>query len=89
MQRLLNAAQWDADAVRNDLRTYVVTHPGDTDAVLVVDEPTYRTGPSSLRNSPILIDRCSLRRFHQRTSRACAWAGGVVTSMAVNGSRIL
>ncbi len=38
MQRLLNAAQWDADAVRDDLRTYVVTHLGDTDAVLVVDE---------------------------------------------------
>ncbi len=38
VQRLLNAAQWDADAVRDDLRDYVVTHLGDTGAVLVVDE---------------------------------------------------
>lgn len=38
VQRLLNAAQWDADAVRDDLQRYVVTHLGDADAVLVVDE---------------------------------------------------
>ena len=29
MQRLLNAANWDADAVRDDLRGYVVEHLGD------------------------------------------------------------
>jgi SRSO17 transposase len=38
MQRLLAAADWDADAVRDDLRAYVVEHLGDADAVLVVDE---------------------------------------------------
>jgi SRSO17 transposase len=38
VQRLLNAARWDADAVRDDLRDYVMTHFGDSDAVLVVDE---------------------------------------------------
>lgn len=38
VQRLLNAARWDADAVRDDLQRYVVTHLGDADAVLVVDE---------------------------------------------------
>src|SRR3954451_20694945 len=38
MQRLLNAADWDADAVRDDLRAYVVEHFGDPGAVLVVDE---------------------------------------------------
>jgi SRSO17 transposase len=37
MQRLL-AADWDADAVRDDLREYVVEHLGDPAAVLVVDE---------------------------------------------------
>lgn len=35
VQRLLNAAQWDADAVRDDLQRYVVTHLGDTEVVLV------------------------------------------------------
>lgn len=38
VQRLLNAAHWDADAVRDDLREYVVAQMGDADAVLVVDE---------------------------------------------------
>jgi len=38
MQRLLGAATWDADAVRDDLRAYVVEHLGDPAAVLVVDE---------------------------------------------------
>jgi SRSO17 transposase len=38
MQRLLAAADWDADAVRDDLRTYVVEQLGDPAAVLVVDE---------------------------------------------------
>ena len=30
--------RWDADAVRDDLRAYVVEHLGDPDAVLVLDE---------------------------------------------------
>jgi SRSO17 transposase len=38
VQRLLNAAHWDADAVRDDLRTYVVEHLGDPTGVLIVDE---------------------------------------------------
>ena len=38
VQRLLNAADWDADAVRNDLRAYVVEHLEDEEAVLVLDE---------------------------------------------------
>ena len=38
MQHLLSRAQWDADAVRDDLRVYVVEHLRDERAVLVVDE---------------------------------------------------
>jgi SRSO17 transposase len=38
MQRLLNEAVWDADAVRDDLRDYVREHLGDPDGVLVIDE---------------------------------------------------
>jgi hypothetical protein len=37
-QHLLGRAKWDADAVRDDIRTYVVDHLGDEEAVLVVDE---------------------------------------------------
>jgi len=38
VQRLLRTARWDAEAVRDDLRAYVVEHLGDPDAVLVIDE---------------------------------------------------
>jgi SRSO17 transposase len=38
MQRLLNAAAWDSDGVRDDLRSYVVEHLGEPDGVLIVDE---------------------------------------------------
>ena len=38
MQHLLARARWDAAAVRDDVRDYVVEHLGDPDAVLVVDE---------------------------------------------------
>ena len=39
VQRLLNAAVWDADAVRDDLRAYVLEHLGDPESgVLIVDE---------------------------------------------------
>src|SRR5260221_3420484 len=37
-QHLLGRADWDADAVRDDLRAYVVDHLGAPEAVLVVDE---------------------------------------------------
>lgn len=38
MQRLLAGAKWDADAVRDDLRGYVVEELGDPRAILVIDE---------------------------------------------------
>jgi SRSO17 transposase len=38
MQHLLAGARWDAGAVRDDLRGYVVDQLGDPGAVLVVDE---------------------------------------------------
>jgi SRSO17 transposase len=38
MQRLLTTARWDADALRDDLRAYVVERLGDPGGVLVVDE---------------------------------------------------
>lgn len=38
MQRVLDRYAWDADLVRDDLRTYVVAALGEARAVLVVDE---------------------------------------------------
>jgi SRSO17 transposase len=37
-QHLLGRADWDPEAVRDDLRAYVVEHRGDEQAILVVDE---------------------------------------------------
>jgi SRSO17 transposase len=39
VQRLLNAATWDADGVRDDLRDYAIEHLGDkATGILIVDE---------------------------------------------------
>jgi SRSO17 transposase len=38
MQRLLNHARWDPDALRDDVRGYVMERLGDPAGVLVVDE---------------------------------------------------
>ncbi|MEU7061789.1 IS701 family transposase [Streptomyces sp. NPDC046197] len=38
MQRLLRSARWDAGAVRDEVRRYVVDHLGTDDGVLIVDE---------------------------------------------------
>jgi SRSO17 transposase len=54
VQRLLNAAVWDAEAVRDDLRAYVVEHLGDAESgVLVVDETDFpKKGPASCGVAP-------------------------------------
>ncbi len=38
VQHLLERAHWDADEARDVLRSYVIEHIGDPDAVLIVDE---------------------------------------------------
>src|SRR5258706_1897861 len=38
VQRLLGDADWDEDAVRDDLRAYVTEHLGEANGVLVIDE---------------------------------------------------
>ena len=41
MQRLLSQAVWDADMVRDDLRTYALEQLGTHDAVLAIDETSF------------------------------------------------
>jgi tetratricopeptide (TPR) repeat protein len=38
MQRLLRRADWDVDAVRDDVRDYVIEHLGDPQGVLIIDD---------------------------------------------------
>jgi SRSO17 transposase len=49
LQHLLSRAKWDDDAVRDDLREYVVDAFGDPDAILVVD--LYR--PRNYAEAPV------------------------------------
>src|SRR5579859_2302769 len=47
-QALLGRARWDADALRDMVREYVIEHLSDDDAVLVVDETGFlKQGKSS------------------------------------------
>jgi SRSO17 transposase len=41
MQRLLAHAVWDADLVRDDVRTYVLEQLGSQDAILAIDETSF------------------------------------------------
>ncbi len=41
MQRLLSSAVWDTDGVRDDLRTYILEHLGNTSAIVVIDETSF------------------------------------------------
>src|SRR4051794_41732645 len=43
MQDFLSRMRWDADAVRDDLRAYVVEQLGNPEAVLVLDETGFVT----------------------------------------------
>jgi hypothetical protein len=49
MQRLLNSARWDADAVRDALRAYVVEHLSARDGVLIATG-ALRPGSGPSRN---------------------------------------
>jgi SRSO17 transposase len=46
MQRLLTTARWDQDAVRDDVRGYVVSALGDPDGVLIGDDTGFEKGGS-------------------------------------------
>jgi SRSO17 transposase len=77
VQRLLNAAHWDADAVRDDLRRYVVEHLGTSGGVLVVDETGFlKKGTKSIgvkrqySGTAGRIENCQIGVFLAYTSDA-------------------
>jgi SRSO17 transposase len=81
MQRLLNSAQWDAEAVRDDLRAYVIEHLGDPEAVLIVDETGFlKQGTKSVgvqrqySGTAGRIENCQIGVFlAYATPRGCAF----------------
>jgi SRSO17 transposase len=68
VQHLLNDAHWDADAVRDDLREYVLEHLGDeASGVLVVDETGFlKKGEKSVG---VARQATRARRARGRTAR--------------------
>ena len=81
VQRLLDAARWDADAVRDDLRAYGVEHLGDPRAVLVVDE----TGFLKKGTKSVGVQRQVQRTGPSRPTPSCA-AQHCVSHSVVAGS---
>ena len=74
-QALLGRDRWDADALRDLVRAYVVEHLADDDAVLVIDETGFlKQGKASCgvarqytgrrARSPIARSACSPRTCH-------------------------
>jgi hypothetical protein len=71
MQRLLRSARWDADAVRDDVRAYVIDQLGH-DGVLIVDENGFlKKGAGS---AGVQRQYTSTARDGSKTVRsACSW----------------
>jgi SRSO17 transposase len=72
VQDFLARMRWDAEQVRDDLRTYVVEHLSDPDAVLVLDE----TGFVKKAANPLVFSgSIRARQGGSRTVRlGCSWA---------------
>ncbi|PLS77445.1 MAG: hypothetical protein CYG59_23760, partial [Chloroflexi bacterium] len=74
VQRLLNAAAWNAELVRDDLRAYVVEHFGAPDGILIVDETGFlKKGTTS---AGVARQSCGLagRRENQQIGVFLAYA---------------
>jgi len=67
MQRLLGEAVWDADAVRDDVRQYVIDELGDPGAVLIADD-TRRL--EVILNSVELVENYQARRGNSLNNSA-------------------
>ena len=71
VQEFLSRVRWDADAVRDDLRAYVVEHLGDPGGVLVLTRPALSRRAAS---RPACSGSIPARRGGSRTARsACSW----------------
>ena len=56
MQRLLRWADWDIDAVRDEVRDYVIEHLGDRSGVLIIDDTGFlKKGVKSAGRGPAVL----------------------------------
>ena len=76
MQRVLSGSHWDADAVRDDLRAYVVERLGDPSAVLIVAETGFlKKGTKSVGVKRQYSGTATTHRSSGRASAAGTHAG--------------
>src|SRR5512132_3800574 len=74
MQHLLARAVWDENAVRDDVRDWVVAHLGEEEATLLIDE----TG--DLKKGTVTVGVCDQAQAGHDHDQACAgcWGAGIV-----------
>ena len=81
VQRLLSTYRWDADLVRDDLRSYVIEHLVDEDGVLMVDETGFlKKGTKSVGVQ---------RQYSGTAGRIENCQVGVFLTYATSGGRVL
>jgi SRSO17 transposase len=68
MQRLLRTADWDVDAVRDDVRDYLVERLGTPQAVLVIDDSGFIKKMTCMRG-PLSSAHASVRKGSQFQER--------------------
>jgi hypothetical protein len=68
MQRLLASAVWDADLVRDDLRTYILEHLGDPEAIIALDAHKF-----SQARSQVCRSQASILWSDQTTGELPGW----------------
>ena len=76
VQHLLGRAKWDDEAVRDDLRAYLVEHLGEPQAVLVIDETGFlkkgsirRAWHGNIVSTAGRIENCQIGVFLAYASR--------------------
>jgi SRSO17 transposase len=75
LELLLNGAVWDADVLRDEVRSYVVAHLGDDDAALILDDTqVIKKGVKSVGVAP---QHCGLTG---QTENCQAWVMGTYAS---------
>src|ERR1700719_459943 len=60
MQRLLSAAVWDTDGVRDDLRSYAIEQLGTGGAILAIDETSFPK--RGTRSAGVAVQYCGTTR---------------------------
>ncbi|MET3722041.1 hypothetical protein ABIB27_003917 [Arthrobacter sp. UYEF21] len=59
MQRLLSTTDWDPEAVRDDLFTYLNRHLGDPEGILIIDETGFlKKGTGSAGGRTTVFRHC-------------------------------